>query len=223
MSKKHYRGYLPIPGIDTTVGGRDTVGNVLPVRLMAQFISKLPSRSLVPYYRTSTFNGQNIAAMTAANRDFRQQLDDVTTRLTRIIMDMRQFWFVRAGDPLDPAVFQRMQADQAIYGRLAYNLLLDGTSPFNLRFNVFDIGPFVQRSGGGFLALNTNLLEMGGAEPVAVYVQENQKIQAQWSLVPDTAGAILPPANVPDAVGVELRGFTMPTAEFERVMEVVRG
>jgi len=215
---------MPIPGV---IGkGGKSGEQVLPVRLVQEFITKLPSRALVPYYRTLSVNGPNtMGLLTAAAPTTRAQIDNVQTRLTRIIMDMRQFWLDLGSDPVDGNVYQRLQADQAINGRVPFELLLDGTSPFNVEFNVMDPGAGVTppRTGSGFLALNDNLLEMGGAEPVAVYVQENQRIQCQWYLARDAANNVALPAHIPNAMCVELRGFTMPTAEFDRVLELVRG
>ena len=178
----------------------------------------------MPYYRLSTVDGANIGGLLAATPSFVTEVDDVATRITRIIMEMRIYWYEMGSDPLDADALQRMDADHAIYGRVAFNLLLEQSSPFNIRFSVRDPGAGGTgiRTGGGFLQLNANLLETGG-DPMALYVSENQKINARWQLVADSAGGVLVPGNVPDAVGVELRGYTMPTSEFKRVMEAARG
>lgn len=220
------RGKLPVPGLDVPADQGSVRGGaqVIPAQLVQEFLTKLPSRSLVPWYRTLTIDGDLIDSASNAAPNVQRQIDDAQTRITRLIMYMAQYWYIRGNDPVDGDVLERYQGDQGINGRLSFNLLLNNTNPLNVSASTFDPGFAVPRVVTGFLALNVNLLEMGGAQPSVIYVSENQRIDAQWHFNPLTTSGntITHPAIDPAAVGVELRGFTTPTAEFERVMNAIR-
>ena len=192
---------------------------VLPTQIMDEFISRLPPKGFVPWERKISIAGTEVTGVgLGSTREV--QIDNVRTRTTRLIFSMTYRWYESGLDPLDPNALTAMQDNQNAYGRIPFNLLVNGTPLVDVTEVLFDPGTFVpplpagRRTVSGYTLLNTNLLATG-AHPTALYCSENQTLTASFQHAAT-------PGHIPTAVGVSLRGYAIPTRQFEKVMQAIR-
>jgi len=123
-------------------------------------------------------------------------------------------WYESGLDPLDPNVLTAMQDNQNAYGRIPFNLLVNGIPLVDVNETLYDPGILTTRSVSGYTSLNTNLL-LTGNHPTALYCAENQTLTASFQHAAT-------PGNIPTAIGVSLKGYAIPTRQFEKVMQAIR-
>lgn len=184
------------------------------VRLDAYFLSRLPAAGLTFWHRLRTVNGTT--AISAAGTEYTLNLYQLPQGLSLIIFYFVQNWYDAGLDPLDPDALTAFQTNQDTYGRVGINLLVNNAPVFDANEVLFDPngGSPVIREQSGFTALNQNLLDVGN-HPTAVYVRDNATVSVRY-----TVAAL--PGHVPSAVGVELRGYVIPTKSFQELLISVR-
>ena len=216
---------VPTPGIEyTTPVARSPYppasapvdplhAGVIPMQAMDQFISRLPPKGYVPWERKISVSGTDVTSVPlGSTREV--QIDNVGTRTTRLIFSMIYTFYEAGLDPLDPNVLTAMQDNQNAYGRIPFNLLVNGIPLVDVTEVVFDPGITGRRTISGYTDLNSNLLATGN-HPTALYCNENQTLTASFQHVAT-------PGNIPTAIGVSLRGYAIPTRQFEKVMQAIR-
>ena len=216
------RGGAGHPGLRAPQGPQKASGalgaqaGVLPVRVWQEFVSKLPPAGFISWRRTLTRPGSDISGLTVGtSTEF--IIETVPTKITRLIFACEFVWLDQELDPLDADALTAFQDHQNTYGRWPALLLANNQAMFDVKENVFDPngGAGLQREVRGVTRLNQNILDMGGGHPNVLYVKENQELRVRWT-------NIAAPGHIPSAVGVELRGYSLPKSVFEDVMEKVR-
>ena len=184
------------------------------VRLDAYFLSRLPAAGLTFWHRLRTVDGTT--AISAAGTEYTLNLYQLPQGLSLIIFYFVQNWYDAGLDPLDPDALTAFQTNQDTYGRVGINLLVNNAPVFDANEVLYDPngGSPVIREQSGFTALNQNLLDVGN-HPTAVYVRDNATVSVRY-----TVAAL--PGHVPSAVGVELRGYVIPTKSFQELLISVR-
>jgi len=212
---------VPSPGIAYTTPAPATamvpsdtrVSGVIPARLLDEFISRLPPKGYIPWYRKMSIAGTDVTGL-LPGETLQLTLDDVSTRTTRLVFWMSYFWMDAGLDPLDPDALTAFQDNQNIYGRIPFNLLVNNAPIVDVSETVFDPGIAGTRSISGYTLLNENLLATGN-HPTALYISENQVLAGAFQHVAT-------PGHIPTAIGAELRGYSIPTRDFEKVMKAIR-
>lgn len=184
------------------------------IRLDDFFLSRLPAQGLQYWHRKRVVRGSTAVGAIGV---FRQQIDVLPQGLALVAFHLRQTWYDAGLDPLDPDALTAFQDDQPTYGRVGLNLLINGGPVFDARENLVDPngGLFTARVIFGFSRLNENLLYLG-EHPTALYIRDNATIEAAWT-------TLAVPGHVPTAVGVEVRGYTVPFKKYQEILAGVRG
>ncbi len=176
-----------------------------------QFLSRLPPQGLTYFHRTWTFEGTTV--LTAGGE--RQNLFTLDPGQSLILTNVEQLWLQAGTNALDLDSMVNFTQYQETNGKVLFNLLLNNSAVFNAQEVLWDVngGAGTLRQGGGFSEIGTNLLNMGD-HPMAAYLIEGE-VDAFWSLQAT-------PAQVPDAIGVRLDGFLVPTRTLYEVIISVR-
>lgn len=188
---------------------------VIPVRLWQQFVGMLPPEGFINWRRTVTVAGTEVSGITLGT-DYVKDIEVVPTRTTRLIFACEFFWLDQGLDPLDVDALAAFQDYQNAYGRWPANIRANSVPLLDVKESVFDpTGGGTTRIVGGVTRLNQNILDEGGGHPTVFYVKEAQTLSVAWTNV-----AL--PGHVPSAVGVELRGYSIPQSVFDEVLTQVR-
>lgn len=184
-------------------------------RLDGYFLSRLPAAGLTYWHRKRVVAGTT--AFASVNSTYTLPMYQLQQGLSLVVFSIVQNWYDSNLDPLDPDALTAFQADQDTYGRVGINLLVNNAPVFDAFETLYDPnnGTPTVREQSGFTALNTNLLYVGN-HPTAVYVRDNATVQVRYT-VSDTL-----PGHVPAAVGVEMRGYVLPTKSFQELLISVR-
>jgi len=204
------------PAPQQASGGAAKGTGMMTALLWQQFVAKLPPEGFIPWRRTVTRPGSGISGLTVGtSTEF--LIEKVPSKVTRLVFACEFFWLDQGLDPLDVDALAAFQDHQNSYGRWPALVLANNQALFDVRESVFDPngGASVQREVNGITRLNQNVLDMGGGHHNVFYVKENQELRVRWTNV-----AV--PDHVPSAVGVELRGYSLPKSVFEDVLQKVR-
>jgi len=204
---------LKLPPPSRGRDGAPQPAQVIITRSTDEFITRLPPRSYTPWMNTLTAAGTNVTAAPVGGFH-RETIQEKRRGIAYLVMWMEYVWLDSGLDPLDPDALTRFQGAQDLYGRMPFNLVVGGISPYTATARVYDPGPGAQRNVSGFLDLNVNLLSTGN-HPTVIYIPENNEMVAQFS-------NLQAPGHVPTAVGVILRGYAIPQIEMNRVLEETR-
>jgi hypothetical protein len=184
-------------------------------RLDSYFLSRLPAAGLTFWHRKHIVEGTT--AIAAINTLFTLPIYQLEQGLSLVVLSFAQNWYDSGLDPLDPDALTAFQSDQAVYGRVGINMIVDNAPVFDAHEILFDPngGIPTTRQQSGFTALNQNLLFVGD-HPTAVFVRDHATVQVRY-----TVSNVLP-GHIPTAVGVEMSGYVMPTKAFNELLISVR-
>jgi len=204
----------PWPSVDQMPGapGHPAFGYT---RLDGYFLARLPAAGLTFWHRKRLASGATV--MAAPDTTYTLPIYQLSQGQSLVVLSFTQNWYDEGLDPLDPDALTAFQADQDSYGRVGINLLVNNAPVFDAFETLFDPngGSPTTREQSGFTALNTNLLYVGD-HPTAVYVRDNATVEVRYTM------ASVLPGHVPTAVGIEMRGYTMPTKAFQELLISVR-
>ena len=175
------------------------------------FLSRLPPQGLTFFHRAWTFD----ASVVLASGGAKQSLMSLDPGQSMIITDLRQVWLLAGADAADPDTYQPFTQYMEMNGKVSFNLLVNGAAVFDAKEKLWDVnaGTGVTRNADGFSAIGENLLDIGD-HPMAAYVISGD-LAGFWSLQAT-------PALLPDAIGVTMNGFLVPTKTLYEVIIAAR-
>lgn len=218
LSTKPWRGKVPpdvrtvARDLPTPVAGAPAIETVA-VSPRELYAADLPPRGFVPFYRSHSIAGTLVTGVPQG--DFYEiKMEDVPRGTGLLLYDVQYKWLEDNTDPLDPNALSEMQSQQAINGTITLDLMIDGTPSNNNEQKLYDPSSGTTLTRKGWALLNTNLLLFGNS-PSVIYVRQGQTLTARFY-------HNRTPGNVPTALYVSLKGYSVPFNNFQKVESKTR-
>jgi len=218
LSTKPWRGKVPpevrtpYRDLPTPVAGPPAIDTVA-VSPREMYGSDLPPQGYVPFYRTQSIATTLVTAVPTGSF-YEIVMEEVPSGTGLLLYDVQYKWLEDNTDPLDPQALSEMQSQQAINGTITVDLMADGVPSNNNEQKLYDPYSATTEVRRGWATLNTNLLLFGNS-PSVLYIRQGQTLTARFY-------HNRTPGNVPTALYLSLKGYSVPYTNFQKVQSKTR-